>query len=67
MLGTVLLQEYPIAYAFIPLTESQQRCSQIESSLIAIVIGYKKISLLCMPTNFVKKKNETDHKPLIVD
>ncbi|GBN42352.1 Transposon Ty3-I Gag-Pol polyprotein, partial [Araneus ventricosus] len=62
-LGAVLLQEdHPIAYASSSLTETQQRYSQTEKELLAIVIGCKKFHYYVYGTKFVI---ETDHKPLI--
>ncbi|GBM08981.1 hypothetical protein AVEN_90386-1 [Araneus ventricosus] len=62
-LGAVLLQEdHPIAYASSSLTETQQRYSQIEKELLAIVIGFKKFHYYAYGTKFVI---ETDHKPLV--
>ncbi|GBM68622.1 Transposon Ty3-G Gag-Pol polyprotein [Araneus ventricosus] len=62
-LGAVLLQEdHPIAYESSSLTETQQRYSQIEKELLAIVIGCKKFHYYVYGTKFVI---ETDHKPLI--
>ncbi|GBM05200.1 Retrovirus-related Pol polyprotein from transposon 17.6 [Araneus ventricosus] len=62
-LGAVLLQEdHPIAYASSSLTETQQRYSQIEKELLAIVIDCKKFHYYVYGTKFVI---EIDHKPLV--
>lgn len=62
-LGAVLLQEgHPIAYASSSLTETQQRYSQIEKELLAVLVGCKKFHYYIFGTKF---EIETDHKPLI--
>ena len=62
-LGGILLQDgHPIAYASSSLTETQQRYSQIEKELLAVLNGCKKFHYYIYGTKFTV---ETDHKPLI--
>lgn len=62
-LGAVLLQEdHPICYASCALNETQQRYSQIEKELLAVVNGCRKFHYYVYGTDFVI---ETDHKPLL--
>jgi hypothetical protein len=63
-LGAVILQEgKPVEFAAKSLTECQQRYSQIEKELLAIVFAVKKFKYYCYGNGLVTV--ETDHKPLI--
>ena len=62
-LGAVLLQnDHPIAYASRALTDTQQRYTQIEKEMLAVVFGCTKFHdyIYGMPNVEV----ESDHKPL---
>ncbi|KAG8181062.1 hypothetical protein JTE90_014775 [Oedothorax gibbosus] len=62
-LGAVLLQgENAVAYASVSLTDTQQRYSQIEKELLAILNGCRKFHYYIYGTRFTV---ETDHKPLL--
>lgn len=62
-LGAVLIQDHhPIAYSSTSLSETQQRYSQIEKELLAVVNGCKKFHYYVYGTKFTI---ETDHKPLL--
>ncbi|KAG8192393.1 hypothetical protein JTE90_017931, partial [Oedothorax gibbosus] len=62
-LGAVLLQgENAVAYASVSLTDTQQRYSQIEKELLAILNGCRKFHYYVYGTRFTV---ETDHKPLL--
>ena len=61
-MGAVIMQEGPVAYASKALTEYQQRYSQIEKEMLAIVFGCEKFrEYLCGQEKITV---ETDHKPL---
>jgi hypothetical protein len=67
-LGAVLLQMngdkwQPVAYASRSMTETEQRCAQIEKETLGLVIGFGKFHsyVYGLPTYTA----ETDHKPLI--
>ena len=61
-MGAVIMQEGPVAYASKALTECQQRYSQIEKEMLAIVFSCEKFrEYLCGQEKITV---ETDHKPL---
>ena len=63
-LGAVLLQEdKPVEFAAKSLTDCQQRYSQIEKELLAVVFAVKRFKYYCYGSDLVSV--ETDHKPLI--
>ncbi|GFU73034.1 hypothetical protein TNCV_3878111, partial [Trichonephila clavipes] len=46
-LGAVLLQEgQPVAYGYVSLTQTQQRCAQIEKELMAVIYRVGAFQLL---------------------
>ncbi|XP_054290024.1 uncharacterized protein K02A2.6-like [Macrosteles quadrilineatus] len=62
-LGAVVFQnDHPIGYSSSALTATQQRYSQIEKELLAVVNGCKKFHYYLYGTDFTI---ETDHKPLL--
>lgn len=62
-LGGVLVQNgHPVAFASSSLSGAQQRYSQIEKELLAVVNGCKKFHYYVYGTKFTI---ETDHKPLL--
>ena len=63
-LGAVLLQEdRPIEFAAKSLTETQQRYSQIEKELLAVVFACKRYKYYLWGRELIMV--ETDHQPLI--
>ncbi|XP_064463440.1 uncharacterized protein K02A2.6-like [Ornithodoros turicata] len=62
-LGAVLLQnDHPVAYASVSLTETQQRYSQIEKELLAVVFAAEHFHYF---TYGRVVEVQTDHKPLV--
>ncbi|XP_054713788.1 uncharacterized protein K02A2.6-like [Uloborus diversus] len=62
-LGAVLQQgDHPVCYASCALNDTQQRYSQIEKELLAVVNGCKKFHYFIYGTDTVV---ETNHKPLL--
>ena len=61
MTAALLQEGKPVAYASCALTETQQRYSQIEKEILAIVFGCEKYSEFIYGQ---KVTVETDHKPL---
>lgn len=63
-LGAVLLQEgKPVEFAAKSLTDSQQRYSQIEKEMLAVVFACKRFKYFCWGLDNIKI--ETDHMPLL--
>lgn len=63
-LGAVIMQDgKPVEFAAKSLTECQQRYSQIEKELLAVVFAVQRFKYYCYGSGQVMV--ETDHKPLI--
>ncbi|GFS56155.1 transposon Tf2-11 polyprotein [Trichonephila clavipes] len=63
-LGAVLLQEgQPVAYGSVSLTQTQQRYSQIEKELMAVLYGLENFNYYTYGRIVTV---QTDHKPILV-
>ncbi|GFW63934.1 retrovirus-related Pol polyprotein from transposon 17.6 [Trichonephila clavipes] len=62
-LGAVLLQEgQPVAYGSVSLTQTQQRCAQIEKELMAVIYGLEHFNYYTYGRIVTV---QTDHKPIL--